>query len=109
MARATHQLTAIKVTSLREPGLYPDGLGLYLRITPGGGKAWIYRFTANGKTRDMGLGQLTAVSLARARHIPVVGVYETMPEPGYHYQSWMTAEVQNLRKAVTGNVSSENL
>jgi zinc/manganese transport system substrate-binding protein len=49
------------------------------------------------------------ISLARASHIPVVGVYETMPEPGYHYQSWMTAEVQNLQKAVAGNVSSENL
>src|SRR5688572_16476837 len=69
MARATHQLTAIKVASLKEPGLYPDGLGLYLRITPGGGKAWIYRFTANGKTRDMGLGPVTLVSLARARQI----------------------------------------
>ena len=47
MARATHQLTAIKVARLKAPGFYPDGLGLYLRITQGGGKAWIYRFTAN--------------------------------------------------------------
>ena len=69
MARATHQLTAIKVASLKEPGLYPDGMGLYPRITQGGGKAWIYRFTANGKTRDMGLGPTTVVSLARARQI----------------------------------------
>jgi integrase len=69
MARATHQLTAIKVASLKAPGLYPDGLGLYLRITQGGGKAWIYRFTANGKTRDMGLGPITVVSLAQARQI----------------------------------------
>ena len=29
----------------------------------------------------------------RAKHVPVVGVYETMPTPGYHYQSWMLAEV----------------
>jgi zinc/manganese transport system substrate-binding protein len=49
------------------------------------------------------------IALARANHIPVVGVYETMPEPGYHFQSWMTAEVQNLRKAVASNVSSEHL
>ena len=33
--------------------------------------------------------------------IPVVGVYETMPTPGYNYQSWMLAEVSALRKAVT--------
>ena len=40
------------------------------------------------------------VSLAQANGIPVVGVYETMPVPGYHYQSWMLAEVQDLQKAV---------
>jgi len=49
------------------------------------------------------------ISLARENHIPVVGVYETMPEPGYHYQSWMLAEVRALRNAVTSGVSSEHL
>jgi zinc/manganese transport system substrate-binding protein len=47
--------------------------------------------------------------LAHANHIPVVGVYETMPEPGYHYQSWMLAEVRALRNAVASHVSSEHL
>ena len=28
---------------------------------------------------------------------PVVGVYETMPTPGYDYQSWMLAEVNSIR------------
>jgi zinc/manganese transport system substrate-binding protein len=49
------------------------------------------------------------ISLAQANGIPVVGVYETMPEPGYHYQSWMLAEVRALQKAVTSGVSSEHL
>ena len=49
------------------------------------------------------------ISLARANGIPVVGVYETMPEPGYRYQSWMQAEVRALQKAVTSGVSSEHL
>src|ERR1700757_259129 len=49
------------------------------------------------------------ISLARANGIPVVGVYETMPEPGYRYRSWMLAEVRALQKAVTGHVSSEHL
>jgi len=49
------------------------------------------------------------ISLARANHIPVVGVYETMPEPGYHYQSWMLAEVRALQKAIASHVSSEHL
>ena len=49
------------------------------------------------------------ISLAHANGIPVVGVYETMPEPGYDYQSWMVAEVRALQRAVTSHVSSEHL
>jgi zinc/manganese transport system substrate-binding protein len=49
------------------------------------------------------------IALAKANHIPVVGVYETMPEPGYRYQSWMLAEVQDLTKAVADQTSSEHL
>ncbi|MDA8333154.1 MAG: zinc ABC transporter substrate-binding protein [Candidatus Dormibacteraeota bacterium] len=48
-------------------------------------------------------------SLARANHIPIVGVYETMPTPGYDYQSWMLAEVNALQKAVTDGVSTTHL
>ena len=49
------------------------------------------------------------IALARANHIPVMGVYETMPEPGYRYQSWMLAEVRALHNAVADHVSSEHL
>jgi zinc/manganese transport system substrate-binding protein len=36
-------------------------------------------------------------------------VYETMPAPGYDYQSWMLAEVRALRRAVAENVSTQEL
>jgi zinc/manganese transport system substrate-binding protein len=49
------------------------------------------------------------IALARASGIPVVGVYETMPVPGYDYQSWMLAEVRDLRQAVADHVSTEHL
>jgi zinc/manganese transport system substrate-binding protein len=49
------------------------------------------------------------ISLAHANNIPVVGVYETMPVPGYDYQSWMLAEVQDLQKALVNHVSTERL
>lgn len=49
------------------------------------------------------------ITLAEQNHIPVVGVYETMPTPGYDYQTWMRAEVQDLRKAVAANASTEQL
>jgi zinc/manganese transport system substrate-binding protein len=41
--------------------------------------------------------------------VPVVGVYETMPTPGYDYQSWMLAEVRALRAAVLERRSTRKL
>jgi zinc/manganese transport system substrate-binding protein len=49
------------------------------------------------------------ITLANQNGIPVVGVYETMPTPGYDYQTWMLTEVQDLRKAVADKVSTEHL
>ncbi len=46
---------------------------------------------------------------AKRHGVPVVGVYETMPTPGYDYQSWMLAEVQAIQKAVTSGVSTQHL
>jgi zinc/manganese transport system substrate-binding protein len=49
------------------------------------------------------------LSAAHRFGIPVVGVYETMPTPGYDYQSWMLAEVDALQKAVADKVSTQTL
>ena len=49
------------------------------------------------------------ITLADQNHIPVVGVYETMPVPGYDYQTWMLTEVQDLKKAVVDKISTEHL
>jgi zinc/manganese transport system substrate-binding protein len=49
------------------------------------------------------------ISLAHASGIPVVGVYETMPAPGYDYQSWMLAEVHAMDKALASKTSTEHL
>ena len=49
------------------------------------------------------------LSLAKRNGVPVVGVYETMPTPGYTYQTWMLAEVVALEKAVSDTVSTETL
>jgi zinc/manganese transport system substrate-binding protein len=47
--------------------------------------------------------------IAQGVHVPVVGVYETMPTPGYDYQTWMAAEVAAIRAAVARGVSTEHL
>jgi len=49
------------------------------------------------------------LSQARKDGIPVVGVYETMPTPGYDYQSWMLAETWALQRAVTDKISTQKL
>jgi zinc/manganese transport system substrate-binding protein len=41
--------------------------------------------------------------------VPVVGVYETMPTPGFDYQSWMMAEVTAIERAVEDRVSTQHL
>jgi integrase len=69
VARIIHRLTAIKVTNAKTKGLYPDGGGLYLRVTASGTKSWILRFKRDGATHDMGLGPVRAISLARAREL----------------------------------------
>ncbi len=46
---------------------------------------------------------------AHRNGIPVVGVYETMPTPGYTYQSWMLAETRALQKAVADKISTQKL
>src|SRR5262245_46086985 len=43
--------------------MHLDGLGLYLPVTPNRSRSWVYRFTLDGQTRDMGLGSLNDVSL----------------------------------------------
>jgi zinc/manganese transport system substrate-binding protein len=49
------------------------------------------------------------LALARRNGIPVVGVYETMPAPGYTYQRWMLAELNSLRAALSDGVSTPTL
>lgn len=46
---------------------------------------------------------------AQNADVPVVGVYETMPTPGYNFQTWMLAEVNAIQKAVADRLSTEHL
>ncbi len=63
-------------------------------------------FVYNEQVTDTVTQQFLAT--ARRAGVPVVGVYETMPI-GYHYQSWMMAELNALKKAVVHGVSTTKL
>ncbi|HVC56691.1 MAG TPA: Arm DNA-binding domain-containing protein [Stellaceae bacterium] len=61
------KLSAVEVTKAKGPAELHDGGGLYLRVSPTGSKAWVFRFQLDGKRRDMGLGPFPDISLAEAR------------------------------------------
>jgi Arm DNA-binding domain len=60
-------LTPGLIKSIRVPGRYSDGNGLYLVVSPSGAKRWIMRIVIRGRRRDVGLGGLSLVSLNEAR------------------------------------------
>jgi zinc/manganese transport system substrate-binding protein len=49
------------------------------------------------------------LALAKQNRVPVVGVYETMPTPGYDYQTWMLAEAKALDRALADKRSTTRL
>lgn len=61
------KLTPAIIKELTEPGRYSDVEGLFLQISPSGGKSWLMRVQINGRRRDIGLGELRRVSLRDAR------------------------------------------
>jgi integrase len=62
-----NKLTALAVAKTSKPGYYGDGGGLWLQVAPSGSKSWIFRFKMAGKQREMGLGGLQTVELAKVR------------------------------------------
>src|SRR6516165_7892367 len=67
--RTLNRLTNKFVEGKREAGMYADGGSLYLRVAEGGSKQWVFRYAANGRLRDMGLGAVAprGFTLAQAR------------------------------------------
>ena len=67
MARQVNRLTAAGVAKISTRGMHPDGDGLYLQVSNGGAKSWIYRYSLNGRSREMGFGPARVVGLKAAR------------------------------------------
>jgi hypothetical protein len=67
MDRKLNRLSAVEVKGVNAKGMYHDGGGLYLQVSAGGAKSWIYRFMLDGRAREMGLGPVNTIPLAEAR------------------------------------------
>lgn len=69
MALALNKLSARAVTTITKAGRHGDGGGLYLVVDTSGAKRWAFLYRREGRLREMGLGGLNSVTLARAREL----------------------------------------
>lgn len=74
MPKIAEELTALDVKRLTHPGGKNNALfsvggvtGLYLQITPKGGRSWVLRIKVGALRRDIGLGGFPTVTLSQAR------------------------------------------
>src|SRR5271165_6884137 len=66
--RKQNLLTVRMVETVKEPGRYADGNGLYLVVRPGGSRQWMFLYRRDGRLKEMGLGSpAKGVTLAMAR------------------------------------------
>jgi integrase len=67
MARKINRLNARAVATVTKRGRHADGGGLYLSISPNGGRRWVFLYRWHGKPTEIGFGSARDVTLARAR------------------------------------------
>ena len=68
MTLRINKLSARQIPTLGA-GFHSDGGGLYLRVKDTGSRAWVFRFTQHGKTREIGLGATHSQGLADVRKV----------------------------------------
>ena len=61
------KLTDAKLRTLKTPGMHFDGGGLYLELTPSGGRYWRLKYRYAGKEKRLAFGVYPTVSLKEAR------------------------------------------
>ena len=69
MARKINRLSARGAATITAHGRHADGGGLYLSISPNGGRRWVFLYRWHGKPTEIGFGSARDVTLARAREL----------------------------------------
>jgi hypothetical protein len=54
MAKKVERLTALAVEKRNKAGYHADGAGLYLQVSRGGGKSWVFRYMLRGNPGKWG-------------------------------------------------------
>jgi integrase len=96
-------LSAAKVKSLKAPGDYLDGRGLYLQVRSASSKSWLLKYSMLKSAREMGLGSAFDFSLADAREAR--DKYRKLAKEGIdpidHRKAEKDAKAAERAKAVT--------
>src|SRR6478672_9563768 len=69
MARKINRLNARAVATVTKRGRHADGGGLYLSISPNGGRRWVFLYRWHGKPTEIGFGSARDRQLASAREL----------------------------------------
>jgi integrase len=69
MARQINRLTARAAATISKHGRHADGGGLYLSVSPNGGRRWTFLFRWHGKPTEIGFGAARDVPLVKAREL----------------------------------------
>lgn len=93
------KLSDVKLRNLAEPGKHFDGGGLYLEVTPAGGRYWRLKYRFAGKEKRLAFGVYPEVSLkvARERRADARAILERGDDPAAAKRD---AKAQAEREAV---------
>ena len=77
-------LSDVQLRTLKTPGKHFDGGGLYLEVTPAGGRYWRLKYRHGGKERRLAFGVYPEVSLktARERRAEARAILDSGADPG---------------------------
>lgn len=67
MSKATNKLSDTRAKTVKAPGKYADGEGLYLEVTAKGSKLWRLKYRLAGMEKSLSIGPYPAIGLAQAR------------------------------------------
>ena len=96
------KLTDAQLRKLATPGKHFDGKGLYLELTPAGGKYWRMKYRHGGKEKRLAFGVYPEIGLKDARELAAVArkALDDGSDPG---------EIKKAKKAKAAHESANTL
>lgn len=81
-----------------------EGNGFYIRVTPQGKKAWLYRYFYSGKDQAITLGYYPAMTLSQARtaYQMLFEFWQSGVDPKAHIAKLEETKTNTVKKLVTG-------